>query len=100
MPEPNILDPFEKRFALEIAQAIAAAAAADPRVEAWRALGRAAGLEVDVSAEGLAGLIVRVPLEKRAPGPPATPPLLEFTSTDRRFLKALRIAADEATERV
>src|SRR5215218_8633661 len=54
------------RFARELADAIAAAVAANPEVEACRARARAAGYEMRVSLEAVVGFA------SRAADPPAT----------------------------
>jgi len=68
------MDDVVNRFARELADAIAAAVAENPQVEACREKARAAGFEMKVT--------------------------LEATANDRRFLRSLRIAADETTEAV
>jgi len=100
----NLMDDVN-RFARELADAIAAAAADHPKVEACRERARAAGYEMRVSLEAVVGFVSR---DKAAatPGKPAaavrTTPAqaFEVTSNDRRFLRSLRIAADETTEEV
>ena len=68
------MDDVVNRFARELADAIAAAVAENPQVEACREKARAAGFEMKVT--------------------------LEVTANDRRFLRSLRIAADETAEPV
>jgi hypothetical protein len=91
------------RFARELADAIAAAAADHPKVEACRERARAAGYEMRVTLEAIVGFASR---DKNAPPVPrgnarVTPAQnLEITSNDRRFLRSLRIAADETKEEV
>jgi hypothetical protein len=90
------------RFARELADAIAIAAANHPKVEACRERARAAGYEMRVTLEAIIGFASR---DKNA-GPVAkgtarvTPAPVEITSNDRRFQRSLRIAADEAKEEV
>jgi hypothetical protein len=96
------------RYARELIEAISAAVARDLEVQACRARAKAAGFEMKVTLEALVGLA-----DKSAPAartrasvvPPAH--LLmpasragELTAADRRFLRSLRIAADEAREAV
>ncbi|HSJ76722.1 MAG TPA: hypothetical protein VK899_11200 [Gemmatimonadales bacterium] len=91
------------RFARELADAIAAAVAESAQVEACRERARAAGYEMKVTLEAVVGFVHR---EKGAvPTKVSTPARLvpaqrtmEITANDRRFLRSLRIAADETTE--
>ena len=94
------------RFARELADAIAAAVAENPKVEACRERARAAGYEMKVSLEAVVGFLNR---EKggaltRVSAParvvPAAQRAFDITANDRRFLRSLRIAADETTEEV
>jgi|SRR6202140_3579888 hypothetical protein len=99
------MDDVVNRFARELADAIAAAVAENPQVEACRERARAAGFEMRVSLEAVVGFVSRsqTALTKVA----ATPARIvqpkrniEVTANDRRFLRSLRIAADETTEPV
>jgi hypothetical protein len=102
------MDDVVNRFARELADAIAAAVAENPQVEACRERARAAGFEMKVTLEAVVGFVSRSQqtsaLTKTAPAKPAreTAPKrsLEVTANDRRFLRSLRIAADEAAEEV
>jgi len=94
------------RFARELADAIAAAVAENPKVEACRERARAAGYEMKVSLEAVVGFLSR---EKggaltRVSAPARVVPTaqrsFDITANDRRFLRSLRIAADETTEEV
>ena len=99
------MDDVVNRLARELADAIAAAVADDPQVEACREKARVAGFEMKVTLEavvgfrnrtntaGKGGAIVKVP---SAPKMSATRRALDMTANDRRFLRSLRIAADEA----
>jgi hypothetical protein len=93
------------RFARELADAIAAAVADHPKVEACRERARAAGFEMRVTLEAVVGFASREKAAATA-GKSAAPARLtpvhafEVTSNDRRFLRSLRIAADETTEEV
>ncbi len=91
------MDDNTKRFARELAEAIAAAAAVDPRVEACRARARAAGYEMKVSLEAVVGFVSR-PAGEQARRPAVRP--FEVSASDRRFLRSLRIAVDETKEEV
>ncbi len=93
------MDEVTKRFAKELAEAIAAAAATDPRVEACRARARAAGYDMKVSLEAVVGFINRPAAEDTKAKAPASRPF-EISASDRRFLRSLRIMADETKEEV
>jgi len=88
------------RLARELAEAIGAAVAQDPQVEACRERARAAGYEMRVSLETEIGFGNREassgdPDGTVSSGAVETEDLLEgMTPNDRRFLRALRIAAD------
>jgi len=91
------------RFARELADAIAAAVADHPKVEACRERARAAGYDMKVSLEAVVGFINREAAAASAgkPAPRAAAPQnLEMTANDRRFLRSLRIAADKTPEGV
>jgi hypothetical protein len=99
------MDDVVTRMARELSDAIAAAVAEDPRIEACRERARAAGYEMRLSLEAVVGFMNR---EKggaltRVSAPARVMPAqrsLEITANDRRFLRSLRIAADETTEEV
>jgi hypothetical protein len=94
------------RFARELADAIAAAVAEHPKVEACRERARAAGYEMKVTLEAVVGFVSRDKTAatpgNKTPAPARTTPAqaFEVTSNDRRFLRSLRIAADETPEEV
>jgi hypothetical protein len=102
------MDDVVNRLARELSDAIAAAVAEDPRVEACRERARAAGFELRLSMEAVIGFVSRV-----QPGALAkvnTPPAqkavarverrsFEISANDKRFLRSLRIAADETQEK-
>ena len=99
------MDEVVNRFARELADAIAAAVAENPQVEACREKARAAGFEMKVSLEAVVGFVNRSQPQTltkiAAPARVATPRRnLEVTANDRRFLRSLRIAADETAEPV
>jgi hypothetical protein len=94
------MDEVTKRFARELTEAIAAAAATDPRVEACRARARAAGYEMKVSLDAVVGFINRPASENASPAQAAGLRTFEISASDRRFLRSLRIAADETKEEV
>jgi hypothetical protein len=100
-------DDVVNRFARELADAIAAAVAENPQVEACREKARAAGFEMKVTLEAVVGFVSRgqqtAALTKvAAPARTAQQQKKngEVTANDRRFLRSLRIAADEAAEEV
>ena len=94
------MDPLMNRLAREMTDAIAAAVAKDPAIEACREKARAAGLDLHVSLETVIGFGDRDKTASAAAGnrsrqTPRTS--FEMSANDRRFLKSLRISSDEAT---
>jgi hypothetical protein len=98
------MDDVVNRFARELADAIAAAVAENPQVEACREKARAAGFEMKVTLEAVVGFASRSPTTALAkiatPARVVAKRSLEVSTNDRRFLRSLRIAADEAAESV
>jgi hypothetical protein len=103
------MDDVVNRFARELADAIAAAVAENPQVEACREKARAAGFEMKVTLEAVVGFVNRS--QSSALAKVTTPARsvretqqprrnFEVTANDRRFLRSLRIAADETAEEV
>jgi hypothetical protein len=96
------MDEAVTRYAREMVDAIASAVARDPKVDACRQRARTAGYEMRVTLEALVGFASRA--QDAGPAPPArhaTPRRpFEISASDRRFLRTLRIAADEAAEEV
>jgi hypothetical protein len=97
------MDDVVNRFARELADAVAAAVAESPEVEACRARARAAGFEMKVTLEAVVGFASRTPQQGAAEPDPAQSTTralarrpVEMTANDRRFLRSLRIAADDA----
>ena len=100
------MDDVVNRFARELADSIAAAVSESAEVEACRERARAAGYEMKVNLEAVVGFVNRgqpqgengdgtkVPVSKALV--PRKP--FEMTVNDRRFLRSLRIAADEAKQ--
>ena len=96
------MDDVVNRFAKELADAIAAAVAEHPEVEACRARARAAGYDMRVTLEAVVGFVnrnsgtaltkVTAPARLLAARKP-----FELTTNDRRFLRSLRIGCDEAS---
>jgi hypothetical protein len=98
------MDDVVNRFARELADAIAAAVAESPEVEACRARARAEGFDMRLTLEAVVGFANRaekpaghteekssVPAVRSAPKRS-----VELTANDRRFLRSLRIASDDA----
>ena len=104
------MDDVVNRLARELVEAISRAVAEDPRVEACREKARAAGFEMKLTLEAVVGFVSRsqtgalakVATPARAAGAVVQQPRrhLEVTANDRRFLRSLRIAADETAEPV
>jgi hypothetical protein len=100
------MDDVVNRFARELADAIAAAVAENPEVEACRQRARNAGYEMKVTLEAVVGFVTRgvekeagaaVAAKVAAPSRALVPRrAVEMTANDRRFLRSLRIAADDA----
>lgn len=95
------MDDAPNRFARELADAIAAAVAQSAEVDQCRERVREAGYHLKLSLEATVGFSAAADdgpndaerddgLELELPSP------FEITVDDRRFLRSLRIAADEA----
>ena len=102
------MDDVVNRMAKELSDAIAAAVADDARVEAVRERARAAGFEMKVSLEAVIGFVNRtqpgalartVPVPQKALPPQQQKRQFEVSANDKRFLRSLRIAADETQEK-
>jgi hypothetical protein len=96
------MNPLVNQLARELSEAIAAAVADDARVAAIREKARAEGFEMKVTLEAVIGFVDRAEpgahqavVRKAAAGQS-----FEMSANDRRFLKSLRISADEPTEKV
>ncbi|HYE22087.1 MAG TPA: hypothetical protein VD998_00685 [Verrucomicrobiae bacterium] len=102
------MDDVVNRFAKDLADAIAAAVAHNPQVEACRARAREAGFDMLVTLEAVVGFVNRN--NGNAVTKITTPSRLlpgkvpdwnkDLSSNDRRFLRSLRIEADEKKESV
>jgi hypothetical protein len=100
------MDDVVNRLARELSDAIAAAVAEDARVEACRERARAAGFELKVSLEAVIGFMSRnnpaalakLPAPQKA-GRAVDRRPFEISANDKRFLRSLRIAADETQEK-
>ncbi|HEU4936679.1 MAG TPA: hypothetical protein VFT39_09510 [Vicinamibacterales bacterium] len=101
------MDDVVNRMARELSDAIAAAVAEDPRIEACRERARAAGYEMKVSLEAVIGFMNRTApgaLAKISAQPQKAARTtdrrnFEISANDKRFLRSLRIAADETQEK-
>ncbi len=100
------MDDAVNRMARELSDAIAAAVAEDARVEACRERARAAGFEMKVSLEAVIGFVSRATPGALAKIPPVQKAAraaerrnFEISANDKRFLRSLRIAADETQEK-
>jgi hypothetical protein len=100
------MDDVMNRIAKELSDAIAAAVAEDARVEACREKARAAGFELKISLEAVIGFVSRnqpgtltrmQPQQKTLAKQERRP--FEISANDRRFLRSLRIAAEETQEK-
>ena len=96
------MDPVMKQLARELTDAVSAAVSNDARVEALREKARVAGLDMRVSLEAVVTFASREGAtgakgskSRRGAGRSG----LEMSANDRRFLKSLRISADEAAEK-
>jgi len=102
--EDQSMDDVVNRLARELADAIAAAVADDPQVEACREKARAAGFEMKVTLEAVVGFVNRIEQNTKGGAIVKVPAAKvvkahrsqHMTANDRRFLRSLRIAADEA----
>ena len=95
------MDDVVNRFAKELADAIAAAVAENPQVEACRAKAREAGFDMRVTLEAVVGFVSRNngAAVTKIPTPARLLPArkaFDLTTNDRRFLRSLRIGVDEA----
>lgn len=100
------MDDVVNRLARELTDAISAAVADDARVEAVRERARAAGFEMKITLEALIGFMNRsntTALARVGPahvkGSRAVERTFEISANDKRFLRSLRIAADEPQEK-
>ena len=91
------MDSLMNQLAREMTDAIAAVVAKDPVIEACREKARAAGLDMRVSLETVIGFADRDATARGGKSRQSPRPSFEMNANDRRFLKSLRISADEAT---
>lgn len=91
------MDDAQNRLARELADAIAAAVEHSTDVEACRERSRAAGYHLKVTLEATVGFAT-LPGHVFPAGAAETadePQAFEVSANDRRFLRSLRISADE-----
>ena len=102
------MDDVVNRLARELADAIAASVADDPQVEACREKARAAGFEMKVTLEAVVGFVNRATTAEKGGAMVKVPTpakvvagrrAFDMTANDRRFLRSLRIAADEQSKK-
>ncbi len=94
------MDVLVSQLARELSEAIAAAVGDDARVEACREKARAAGFDMRVSLDTVIDFVNRAGhTPAKGARKPVARPQLEMSANDRRFLKSLRISADEQTEK-
>jgi len=99
------MDDAVNQYAKELADAIAVAVAESSQVESCRAKAREAGFDMRVTLEAVVGFVNRThdssvtKVEASARLLPAGR-TFDLTANDRRFLRSLRIGADEAREPV
>ena len=102
------MDSLMNQLAREMTDAIASVVASDPKIEACREKARAAGLDMRVTLETVIGFAEKTRATEPAaaagakaqkPKPAAPKATFEMSANDRRFLKSLRISADETTEK-
>src|SRR5262245_104121 len=94
------MDSVMKQLARELTDAVSAAVSKDARVEACREKARAAGYDMRVSLEAVVSFTSRdaASNSKSTGGRRSSNKFFDMSANDRRFLKSLRIAADEITE--
>ncbi|HUR20083.1 MAG TPA: hypothetical protein VMZ90_04695 [Vicinamibacterales bacterium] len=96
------MDLVVNQLARDLGEAISAAVAEDARVEACLERAREAGYDLKISLEASIGFASRAQDLAISTGVKALAPVrppIEMTTNDRRFLKSLRISADEPTEK-
>jgi hypothetical protein len=97
------MEDVQNRLARELADAVAAAVAQSADVERCRERARAEGFHLKVTLEATVGFAPlgaegdTSGLAEALEAPPAMPASYEISANDRRFLRSLRIASDEAS---
>ncbi len=99
------MDEVQNHLARELADAVAAAVAQSVDVEACRERAREAGYHLKVTLEATVGFatlpdheaagVLDEAGEESELAPAVDGPVFEINDNDRRFLRSLRIAADE-----
>lgn len=97
------MDDVVNRLARELADVIGSAVAGDTRVEACREKARVAGYEMQLSLEAIIGfgscVDSQVLTKVETPAKLTKSNLkIAMTANDKRFLRSLRIAADEMSQ--
>lgn len=93
------MDDVKNRLARDLSAAIAAAVAQSADVDACHERARAAGFHLKVTLEATVGFAQTDGSEDVEAGDgdlTTDPQVFEVSASDRRFLRSLRIAADEA----
>lgn len=99
------MDDVQNRLARELADAVAAAVAGSSDVERCRDRARAEGFQLRITLEATVGFApvtaaegepVEADAAAEGDSDAATQGAFEISANDRRFLRSLRIAADEA----
>lgn len=93
------MDDVQNRLARELADAMADAVAQSADVERCRERARAEGYLLKITLEATVGFSPAQPgdgADDVGAGPDEALPPFEVSADDRRFLRSLRIAADEA----
>ena len=93
------MDSLVNQLARELTEAMSAAVADDARVEACREKARAAGLEMRVTIEAVVTFVNSDATARGTHRRLTARQPFEMSANDRRFLKSLRISADEAAEK-
>ena len=100
------MDDVVNRLARELTDAISATVADDARIEAVRERARAAGFEMKITLEALIGFMNRSNSTALArvtathvKNTRTVERTFEISANDKRFLRSLRIAADEPQEK-
>jgi hypothetical protein len=92
------VDEAVNRYARELIEAINAAVAGDPVVRACRERAKAAGFDLEVSLDAAVRVTDRSQAVPAPRSQPARRRAYDITEADRRFLRSLRIAAEETSE--
>ena len=93
------MEDVQNRLARELADAVAAAVAQSADVERCRERARAEGFHLKITLEATVGFAPLAGDTEPEAAEPAEPAAASYgiSANDRRFLRSLRIAADEAS---